>query len=229
MKLQTGGSDRPWRRDDRPWRRHTALRRRAHPAAGPLSSRVRKRVPFDAGRIQLQGPIRVPDRVVDFLDVAWRECVAVIRSFLIEWRLNVHLGLIFGKRCFKNRHLFGNARKAATRFEALPRKCSRNRHSMGGNAAWARRSARYVRKAATCLQVLSLASRGRCTPLATLSLERYAVPWRVRNRGAQPMAHHAVPWRVRNHGAVVACEITTHSSWCRPMKKGASQYDPHPY
>lgn len=69
----------------------------------------------------------------------------------------------------------------------------------------------------------------RCTPLATLSLERYAVPWRVRNRGAQPMAHHAVPWRVRNHGAVVACEITTHSSWCRPMKKGASQYDPHPY
>lgn len=116
MKLQTGGSDRPWRRDDRPWRRHTALRRRAHPAAGPLSSRVRKRVPFDAGRIQLQGPIRVPDRVVDFLDVAWRECVAVIRSFLIEWRLNVHLGLIFGKKMLQK--------------PPLVWKCAKSRHSI---------------------------------------------------------------------------------------------------
>lgn len=55
---------------------------------GPRRRRTRR---SDAGCIQLQGLVRVPGRVVDFLDVARRECVAVIRSFLIEWRLNVHL------------------------------------------------------------------------------------------------------------------------------------------
>ena len=55
---------------------------------GPRRRRTRR---SDAGCIQLQGLVRVPGSAVDFLDVARRECVAVIRSFLIEWRLNVHL------------------------------------------------------------------------------------------------------------------------------------------
>ena len=62
---------------------------------GPRRRRARR---FGAGRIQLQGSIRVPGRVVDLLDAARRECVAVIRSFLIEWRLNVHLRLIFDEK-----------------------------------------------------------------------------------------------------------------------------------
>lgn len=62
---------------------------------GPRRRRTRR---SDAGCIQLQGLVRVPGRVVDFLDVARRECVAVIRPFLIEWRLNVHLRLIFDEK-----------------------------------------------------------------------------------------------------------------------------------
>lgn len=62
---------------------------------GPRRRRARR---FGAGHIQLPGSIRVPGRAVDLLDAARRECVAVIRSFLIEWRLNVHLGFIFDKK-----------------------------------------------------------------------------------------------------------------------------------
>lgn len=147
---------------------------------GPRRRRTRR---SDAGRIQLQGLVRVPGRVVDFLDVARRECVAVIRSFLIEWRLNVHLRLISTKRCFKNRHSFGNARKAASRFEALPRECAKSRHLSVG--------------------VVFLVSRGRCTPLVTSSFGAL--------RGAVEGA------KSRRRGG---CEITTHSPWCRRMKKG---------
>ena len=69
-----------------------------------------------------------------------------------------------------------------------------------------------ARKAANCLWVLSF---WRHAVDAHRSLRRL-------------LAHHAVPWRVRNHGAVVACEIGARGPWCRRMKEGASQYDPHP-
>lgn len=62
---------------------------------GPRRRRARR---FDAERIQLQGSIRVPGRAVDFFGVVRCECVAAIRSFLIEWRLNVHLRLIFDEK-----------------------------------------------------------------------------------------------------------------------------------
>ncbi len=78
MELQTGRGGGPRRQGDGPWRRRAQR--------------------FGVGHIQLQGSIRVPDRVVDLLGVVRRECVAAIRSFLIEWRLNVHLGLIFDKK-----------------------------------------------------------------------------------------------------------------------------------
>lgn len=78
MELQTGRGGGPRRQGDGPWRRRAQR--------------------FGVGHIQLQGSIRVPGRVVDLLGVVRRECVAAIRSFLIEWRLNVHLGLIFDKK-----------------------------------------------------------------------------------------------------------------------------------
>lgn len=78
MELQTGRGGGPRRQGDGPWRRRAQR--------------------FGVGHIQLQGSIRVPGRVVDLFDAARRECVAVIRSFLIEWRLNVHLGFIFDKK-----------------------------------------------------------------------------------------------------------------------------------
>lgn len=148
---------------------------------GPRRRRTRR---SDAGCIQLQGLVRVPGRVVDFLDVARRECVAVIRSFLIEWRLNVHL------RHFRRK----DASKTAIRLE-MREKPPLDLKRCRGNA----------RKAATCLWVLSFW----CHAVdAHRSLRRL-------------LARYAVPWRVRNHDAVVACEITTHSPWCRRMKKGA--------
>lgn len=119
---------------------------------GPRRRRTRR---SDAGCIQLQGLVRVPGRVVDFLDVARRECVAVIRSFLIEWRLNVHVRLIFDEKMLQKppldlKRCRGNARKAATCLWVLSFWC---------HAVDAHRSLRRL-------------------------LARYAVPWRVRNHDA---------------------------------------------
>ena len=105
----------------------------------------------------------------------------------------------------------GDARETATQREATPRVRAGRPDVYEKPPLDLKRCHGNARKAATCLRVLSLASRGRYTPLATSSLTR-----------------HAVSWRVRNHGAVVACEIGARSPWCRRMKKGASQQGPRP-
>ena len=138
---------------------------------GPRRRRTRR---SDAECIQLQGLVRVPGRVVDFLDVA---------------------------------------RQTAAQREATLRVCAGRPDVYEKPPLDLKRCRGNARKAANCLWVLSF---WRHAVDAHRSLRRL-------------LAHHAVPWRVRNHGAVVACEIGARGPWCRRMKKGASQYDPHPY
>ena len=99
----------------------------------------------------------------------------------------------------------GNARETAAQREATLRVCAGRPDVYEKPPLDLKRCRGNARKAATCLWVLSFW----CHAVdAHRSLRRL-------------LARYAVPWRVRNHDAVVACEITTHSPWCRRMKKGA--------
>ena len=165
---------------------------------GPRRRRARR---FEAGRIQLQGSIRVPGRVVDLLDAARRECVAVKCASKAHFRRKdasktaTRLKMrekppVDLKRCR------GNARETATQQEATPRGRAGRPDVYEKPPLDLKRCRGNARKAATCLRALSLASRGRCIPLATSSFgaSRGAVEGAksrrrggLRNRDTQPM------------------------------------------